>query len=86
VYRNINVFREEGTVVSVGVVNGEEHFDGLTAPHPHLLCTGCGAVVDLPCPDDAALEALGTVSDFAIDYRKTVFKGLCPGCAKEARL
>ncbi|MDR1933010.1 MAG: transcriptional repressor, partial [Spirochaetales bacterium] len=44
VYRNISLFMSEGSVVSVGVVNGEERFDGRTEPHPHLVCVRCGKV------------------------------------------
>lgn len=47
VYRNINMFREEGTIVSVGVVDGLERFDGNTSPHVHFVCEGCGAVLDV---------------------------------------
>jgi Fur family peroxide stress response transcriptional regulator len=88
VYRNINLFREEGLVASVGVVHGEERFDGETDPHPHLVCGRCGAVMDLSCPDEGMLkrvaedfETQGTV----IDYRKTVFYGLCGKCAENRR-
>jgi Fur family peroxide stress response transcriptional regulator len=89
VYRNINLFREEGAVVSVGVVEGEERFDGRVSPHPHVVCCRCGRVADLPCPggeegqggpaEDSREEAGG----FVIDYRKTVYYGLCPDCAGE---
>jgi Fur family peroxide stress response transcriptional regulator len=100
VYRNINLFRHEGLVMSVGVVNGEERFDGVVEPHPHLVCGGCGKVMDLPCPDDHIAHALrfagspvpekgqdqsaglpdGEAEAFTVDYRRTVFYGLCPDC------
>ncbi|MDR2444413.1 MAG: transcriptional repressor [Spirochaetaceae bacterium] len=47
VYRNLNLFREEGDVVSLGVVNGEERFDACTLPHAHVVCKVCGKVSDL---------------------------------------
>ena len=82
VYRNINLFRDAGQVVSVGVVDGEERFDGRVAPHPHLVCGCCGRVADLPCPDEGALRSLANEAQgFTIDYRKTVFYGTCPACA-----
>jgi Fur family peroxide stress response transcriptional regulator len=81
VYRNITLFREEGKVISVGVVNGEEHFDGFTEPHPHGVCECCGKVLDLPCPDEQAFTLMeGSLSGFVTDFRKTVFYGLCPAC------
>jgi Fur family peroxide stress response transcriptional regulator len=96
VYRNINFFREEGTVVSLGVVNGEERFDGDVRPHPHLVCSRCGRVADLPCPDSDLFTALaekipaalsmkgsGEKGEFRIDYRRTVFYGLCGHCTEQ---
>jgi Fur family peroxide stress response transcriptional regulator len=91
VYRNINLFREEGLVVSVGVVDGEERFDGRVEPHPHAICEHCGAVFDLAW--EHTKPDMGEVSDtvitprtgdrpanFRIDYRKTVFYGVCSQC------
>jgi Fur family peroxide stress response transcriptional regulator len=89
VYRNINLFRQEGLVMSVGVVDGEERFDGIVKPHPHLVCSRCGRVMDLPCPETHITQALSVIrppeesrgaGDFTVDYRKTVFYGLCGEC------
>ncbi|MDR2185460.1 MAG: transcriptional repressor [Treponema sp.] len=87
VYRNINIFREEGAVVSLGVVNGEERFDGTVAPHPHLVCEGCGRVLDLPGEVQAGLTCAlpFEISGFTIDKRKTVFYGLCDECRDAQR-
>jgi Fur family peroxide stress response transcriptional regulator len=85
VYRNITLFHKEGTVISVGVVDGEERFDGTVAPHPHFVCGCCGRVMDIPCPDDETLRRFaggiaGDSGDFDIDFRWTVFNGLCAEC------
>jgi Fur family peroxide stress response transcriptional regulator len=97
VYRNLNLFREEGLAVSLGVINGEERFDGLTESHPHLVCGRCGAVDDIALEDTAAFEK-GLASALAsaiagpppeaqsgnigekIDFRRTMFYGLCKDC------
>ena len=82
VYRNISVFREEGMVNSVGVVNGEERFDGRTEPHPHFICENCGAVIDLLEKNQPEIIAQISIKipGCAIDKRKTVFYGLCKEC------
>jgi Fur family peroxide stress response transcriptional regulator len=91
VYRNINLFRQEGLVISVGVVEGEERFDGRVEPHPHFVCGCCGRVIDydvpeLPAQFSKVMENLKNAADiqggFVIDYRKTVFNGLCAACVK----
>ena len=102
VYRNINLFLEEGLVVSVGVVGGEERFDGFVTPHPHLICTCCGAVFDLPgdfslvsieFPDPEARESIPLsgnreqcIPRFFINYQKTLFHGVCSRCIHTLKL
>lgn len=58
VYRNLVLFQQQGLIQSIGVVKGQERFDGCIAPHSHLICTCCGAVMDLPHPmlDDGDLD------------------------------
>ncbi len=84
VYRNLNYFKEQGTIISLGTVNGVERFDGNTAPHVHFICTGCGAVIDLPeiavpqeLSEAAAMCAGGRVNSCSLS-----FTGLCGHCSK----
>jgi Fur family peroxide stress response transcriptional regulator len=90
VYRNLRFFRKEGTALSLGVINGEERFDGITEPHPHLVCSHCGAVLDLS-PSQAELfrgnlERLHSEEEgFSIDFRRTIFYGLCRDCGGTGR-
>jgi Fur family peroxide stress response transcriptional regulator len=85
VYRNINMFREEGLVGSVGVVNREKRFDGDTSPHGHAVCTRCGRVADLSADVQALLAGDFSIEipGFTIDRRNTVFYGLCSRCKEE---
>ena len=48
VYRNLIFFRQQGLIQSVGVVGGQERFDGTLTPHSHFVCDCCGSVLDLP--------------------------------------
>jgi Fur family peroxide stress response transcriptional regulator len=85
VYRNIGVLKEEGALVSVGVVSGEERFDGTVKPHPHFVCDQCGAVIDLgPAIQLEITRKLSIkIPGCIIDKRKTMFYGLCKACAKK---
>ena len=47
VYRNLGQFKEQGKIISVGVVNGLERFDARVEPHVHFICETCHAVMDL---------------------------------------
>lgn len=85
VYRNISMFREEGTIVSVGVVNGLERFDGETRPHVHFICEDCGAVLDISAievPTELAALAEQATGGMVSDCRLT-FCGRCKHCMAE---
>ena len=84
VYRNLSLFKDQGLIVSLGTVKGIERFDGNTAPHVHFICTGCGAVVDLPeiqVPGElssaAARDSGGRVSSCQL-----TFTGQCNDCTR----
>ena len=48
VYRNLTLFRQQGLVRSVGVVEGHERFDANTCDHSHFVCSNCHSVIDIP--------------------------------------
>lgn len=82
VYRNLALFKREGRIVSVGVVQGLERFDARTEPHAHFICNHCGRVLDLPklpiplgLEREAAQIAGGQVSGCTL-----CFEGLCGTC------
>lgn len=82
VYRNIHMFREEGTVVSVGVVDGLERFDGNTRPHVHFVCEGCGAVLDvgtIEVPMELTAQAEEATGGM-VTACKLSFSGRCSKC------
>lgn len=85
VYRNLALFKSEGTIRSLGTVNGVERFDGCIAPHSHLVCRDCGCVADVTttdvpeslCRDTVAALGWQTLSAELMVY------GLCPDCQKK---
>ena len=84
VYRNLALFKEQGLISSLGTVNGVERFDGNTDPHVHFICTGCGAVVDLPeisVPEELN-SAVARSSGGRVDSCQLSFTGLCGECRK----
>ena len=82
VYRNLAMFKQEGIIQSVGVVNGLERFDRTVTPHCHFVCTCCGRVLDVPSAslpealiDAAEAELQGKVMTWNLQ-----FTGLCKTC------
>lgn len=82
VYRNLSFLQEMGEIRSVGVVQGQERYDGDTTSHPHFVCTECGCVIDLErFQFDAELEQ--TVSQqygLPIQRHELIFYGTCQSC------
>lgn len=85
VYRNIGVLLDDGFIISVGTVNGEERFDACAEPHAHFVCSVCSGVYDIPIenistPDYEKIESAtgGKVNSHALS-----FKGVCKKCCKK---
>lgn len=82
VYRNLALFKRQGTIQSLGTVNGIERFDANTAPHVHFVCTGCDAVLDLPqvqVPESLGCDAEKCAGCQVASCQLT-FTGLCSDC------
>ena len=85
VYRNLVFFQQQGQVQSVGVVNGQERFDGNTAPHSHFVCTNCGAVIDLHSVklDSSLTRAVSKQYGLAVERHELTCYGRCQTCIKQ---
>ncbi len=85
VYRNLNLFKDQGIIVSLGTVKGVERFDGNTAPHVHFICDGCGCVLDLEgiaVPQELQ-SAVADATGGKVSGCQLTFTGSCMDCRKE---
>jgi len=82
VYRNLAQFKQDGTIISVGVVNGQERFDGNVRPHTHFVCSKCGCVMDIPDEYIGSTMVAQTERKFhlQIDSTDVLLRGICPEC------
>ena len=87
VYRNIKGMVENGDVICVGHVDGKERYDAHVHPHAHLVCRGCGSVVDIELTEHLAhqCEATARENGIEIDARSLHFAGLCSKCRSETK-
>lgn len=87
VYRNLSVLAEEGLVVSVAHVNGQERYDARVEPHTHFICRRCARVIDLLELEDAISGMYGEIKHrfgcLPESHTLTV-SGLCPNCCAAA--
>lgn len=85
VYRNLAVFMEDGEVMRIGTVNGQDRFDARTHPHAHFICRVCGCVKDVAEPALSALEqAAAEETGAVIEGHSLTFTGVCAACAANA--
>ena len=84
VYRAVAAMQAAGFIEAVGERDGATLYArcGHTGHHHHLVCTGCGAVVDIECPLVAGRGA-GT-DGFRVTGHSLVMHGLCPRCQADS--
>ncbi len=82
VYRNLSMFRQQGTIISVGTVNGVERFDGNIHPHVHFVCQCCNAVIDMPQMQIPEMMMQSAQSQLGghVDTCQLTFVGQCRNC------
>ncbi len=82
VYRNLKKLCTDNKIRSVGVYNGQEHFDANVQPHSHFTCEDCGSIIDI----DKMFISSGVISSLSNEYgveifgHDVMFHGLCNAC------
>lgn len=86
VYRNLALFKREGLVWSVATVDGLERFDADVSPHAHLICSGCGAVLDAGTfsPEAQLVQRVQAETGAEIRSTEITFYGICGACRVHA--
>lgn len=83
VYRNLNFWAEQSKILCVKSEKAER-YDCRLNLHYHLLCTGCGVVLDAPAEYLAELDRdVAEATGFSICRHRTVFEGLCTECQQK---
>ena len=85
VYRNLNLFKEQGLITAVATVNGVERYDPDTTPHVHFICNTCNAVAHLERLETP--EMLTAKAEAAIGCKvgacQLYFTGQCRTCLNQ---
>jgi len=84
IYKTLDLLKELGEVLEIGL-RDDNHYDGNRPyPHPHLICTKCQKIMDGE-PDTATRTLvceMEKISGFRIEQYQLIFYGLCPDCQK----
>jgi Fe2+ or Zn2+ uptake regulation protein len=85
VYDALGVLAEKGLVRRIQPIGSPALYeDRVGDNHHHLICRGCGVVVDVDCATGATpcLTAADNAG-FEIDEAEVVYWGRCPSCASK---
>ncbi len=81
VYRTLHLLAEHELITELTFADQASRFDKRTDRHDHVLCTGCGELIDVNVPVSASCEAVAAEqSGWTIARHHTLFEGLCPEC------
>jgi Fur family peroxide stress response transcriptional regulator len=86
VYRVLDKLSQLGAIRRVLLTGGTSRFDGMIRRHHHLVCTGCGKIIDI---DDERLDQLSLprrkMQGFTVEEFSVQVSGVCADCQKKKR-
>lgn len=82
VYKTITLLKEAGEILELGFGDDGSRYDGRRPkPHPHLICTKCGAIMDSDLADmDSLVQSLARSANFKVLSNRFDIFGLCAAC------
>jgi Fur family ferric uptake transcriptional regulator len=83
VYRTMDLLARLGLVTHVHLGHGPAEYHLADDDHSHLVCDGCGAVVELPPQLSAPFaEEVGRRTGFRLELQHFALTGRCARCAE----
>lgn len=85
IYKTMSLLKEMGEVLELSLASVGTRYDGKRPyPHPHIICTKCGQILDPEIGGVAAVsEAMARQTGYKITHHQLNFFGLCPKCQQE---
>lgn len=88
-YQNLKRLTANGLLVGFADADGIVRFDANTEPHAHLVCTGCGRILDVAPDSVPAARVAAALPKSARRFRGWTVRsarlelcGLCPDCRR----
>ena len=79
VYRNLNMYAQDGKIRKVSIPGDSERFDFNLSEHEHFYCESCHKVYDVKLNIG---DVVSNVSPFEISSYKLMLYGTCDTCLK----
>ena len=86
VYKTLDLLKELGEVLEIGL-RDDSHYDGNKPyPHPHLICTKCQKIMDgeLDSAVENIVQEIEQNFGFQILKHQLDFYGICPDCQNKS--
>jgi len=82
VYKTVSLLKQMGQVLELAFADAGSRYDGAKPfPHPHVICTKCGAIADPEFSSMAEMaKEMADKSGYRITTHRLDFFGLCPNC------
>ncbi|GAA5338559.1 manganese-dependent transcriptional regulator PerR [Thermus antranikianii] len=81
IYRTLEALVEEGYLIPITKAGEATRYDANLHPHLHLVCQGCGAIVDLEVDlPDLLTSVQEAYPQLEVREVEVTYKGLCPTC------
>ncbi|WP_105317766.1 manganese-dependent transcriptional regulator PerR [Thermus tenuipuniceus] len=81
IYRTLEALVEEGYLIPITKAGEATRYDANLHPHLHLVCQGCGALVDLEVDlPDLLTPVQEAYPQLEVREVEVTYKGLCPTC------
>jgi Fur family transcriptional regulator, ferric uptake regulator len=84
VYRTLDLLKKLDLVDELHLWDGHHHYESKTPQeHSHLVCRGCGSVIELSWSVVERIKALAArQEEFQIERAQVDFVGLCSACGE----
>lgn len=79
VYRTLNLLKDLGVVRACELGETHRHYEVQLDHHLHLVCSGCGRIIDIPLPE--SLHDVAESRGFHIQRIRLEMLGYCETCA-----
>ncbi|KAF0234411.1 MAG: Fur family transcriptional regulator peroxide stress response [Desulfovibrionaceae bacterium] len=85
VYKTISLLKEEGEILELEFGERGNRYDGIRPkPHPHMVCTRCGTILDLELSGlEADVARLAREVGFEVESHRLDIFGICPACKQK---
>ena len=87
IYKTLTLLKDMGEVLELNFASAGSRYDGNKPyPHPHVMCTRCGQILDSECKALAEISLeMAKKTGYQITHHQLNFFGLCPRCQKEGQ-